>query len=137
MIRRSLSRSEENWLAQTASVGNPARSYGVPFRSDEINIPLKVDQELEYKVKMQPGGTLVYSWEVDKGTVYYDFHGEPPENPKNAQSYAADVASKASGSLIAPFAGIHGWFLQNQEGWPVVVRLKMTGFYDLQNVPAK
>lgn len=117
--------------------GAPARSYEVPFRSDEVAIPLRVDEQLEYKVKMQPGGTLIYSWDVDEGDVFYDFHGESAEDPTTAHSYSADVSSQSSGSLIAPFAGIHGWFLQNLEDSPVIVRLKMSGFYELRDVAAK
>ena len=124
--------------AQAASTTSPlAHTYPATFRSDVIDIPLRADEELEYKVKMQPGGTLVYSWSVNKGTVYYDFHGEPPDDPKKSQSYGVGTAAQANGSLIAPFAGIHGWFLQNQEGEPVVVRLKVSGFYELQDVPLK
>jgi hypothetical protein len=81
---------------------------------------------------MQPGGTLVYSWSVNKGMVYYDFHGERPEDPDHAQSYAMDTTTHANGSLIAPFAGIHGWFFQNEEGEPVLITLKMSGFYELR-----
>jgi hypothetical protein len=112
------------------TAGMAARAYGLPFRSDEIKIPLKVDEELEYKVRMQAGGTLVYSWQTDMGTVYYDFHGDP-NDPTKSESYAADVGSKYNGSLIAPFTGIHGWFLQNQEAEPVVVTIHMSGFYEL------
>ncbi len=109
------------------------RSYGKPFRADTIKIPLRGDQELEYKVRMQPGGTLVYSWSTNKGMVYYDFHGQPPGDPEKAFSYATGVANQANGSLIAPFAGIHGWFLQNQEGEPIVVTIRMSGFYELRD----
>lgn len=91
-----------------------ARVFG-SFRTDEVKIPLGPDGEIEYKVKMQPGGTLVYSWTVNKGNVYYDFHGERPEDPKHALSYGEGTEAQAHGSLIAPFAGIHGWFFQNQE----------------------
>jgi len=118
--------------APAGSPGNPARFYGATFRSDEIQIPLKPDEELEYKVRLRPGGTLIYSWSTSKGMVYYDFHGEPAD-PKKSQSYATGVTNRLSGSLIAPFAGIHGWFLQNQEGDPIVVTLKMSGFYELRD----
>lgn len=120
-------------LAAVTAAGAPARSYQLPFRSDEVTIPMKPDGELEYKVKMQPGGTLVYSWAADHGTVYYDMHGERPEDPDHAQSYGTGISASANGSLIAPFAGIHGWFLQNQEGTPIVVTLKMSGFYELRD----
>jgi len=119
-------------LAAVTAAGAPARSYRLPFRSDEVKIPMKPDGELEYKVKMQTGGTLVYSWAADHGTVYYDFHGEKPDDPDHAQSYGTGVSAAGNGSLIAPFAGIHGWFLQNQEGTPIVVTLKMSGFYELR-----
>lgn len=118
--------------AKPADAGSAARFYSVPFRSDTIQIPLKGDEELEYKVRMRPGGTLVYSWSTNKGTVYYDFHGEPPDDPKKSQSYATGIDKSGNGSLIAPFAGIHGWFLQNQEGEPIVVTVKMTGYYELR-----
>ncbi len=77
----------------------------------------------------------MYSWSVNKGMVYYDFHGERPEDPEHAQSYGEGTGTQAHGSLIVPFAGIHGWFLQNQEGEPVVVRLRMSGFYELREAP--
>jgi len=120
-------------LAALTAAGAPARSYQLPFRSDEVKIPMKPDGELEYKVRMQPGGTMVYSWAADHGTVYYDFHGEKPTDPDHAQSYEMGTAAQYNGSLIAPFAGIHGWFLQNQEGTPIVVTLKMSGFYELRD----
>ena len=41
------------------------------------------------------------------------------------------TGSKASGSLIAPSLGIHGWFFQNNSEVPVVVHLHIAGFYEL------
>src|ERR1019366_640401 len=80
------------------SAGAPARFYKLPFRSDEIKIPLKPDGEIEYKVRMQPGGTLIYSWAADHGTVYYDMHGERSEDPEHAQSYGTGISATGNGS---------------------------------------
>jgi hypothetical protein len=33
--------------------------------------------------------------------------------------------------LTAPFTGIHGWYLRNDADEPIVVRLKVAGFYEL------
>ncbi len=33
--------------------------------------------------------------------------------------------------MVAPFDGIHGFYLQNQSEKPVQVRLRIAGFYDL------
>ena len=111
-----------------------AHTYTVPFRSDEIAIPLGKDGELEYKVRMQPGGTLIYSWKCAE-PLYIDFHGESDKHPSNATSYTVtQEAKEGNGSLIAPFAGIHGWFFQNQTDHVTVIHLKMSGFYEL--IPA-
>ena len=36
---------------------------------------------LEYKYRMEKGGSLVYSWK-STGVVKFDFHGEPVGAPK-------------------------------------------------------
>lgn len=115
-----------------------AHTYPRPFRTDTIDIPLKAAEqtgsELEYKVQMQAGQTLVYSWSVDAPPeeFYTDFHSEMRPAPKETViSHKADVGISANGSLVAPFGGIHGWYFQNQSLKPVVVHLKISGFYDL------
>ena len=108
-----------------------AHTYKVPFRTDDVDIPIGKFGELEYKVHMQPGGTLIYSWKSPE-SMYIDFHGESDKDPDNAVSYTiTQEAKEAHGSLIAPFAGIHGWFYQNQSENPTVIHLKMSGFYEL------
>ena len=108
-----------------------AHTYTVPFRTDEIAIPIGKDGELEYKVHMQPGGTLIYSWKCAE-PLYIDFHGESDKDPGNATSYTVtQEAKEGNGSLIAPFAGIHGWFYQNQTDRVTVIHLKMSGYYEL------
>ena len=111
-----------------------AHTYTVPFRNDDVDIPLGKDGELEYKVHMQAGGTLVYSWKCPE-PLYIDFHGEADKDPGKAVSYTVtQEAKEGHGSLIAPTTGIHGWFYQNQTDHVTVIHLKMSGFYEL--VPA-
>ncbi len=114
-----------------------AHTYALPFRSDEIDIPIGKDGELEYKVRMQPGGTLIYSWKCPE-PLYIDFHGESDKDPNNAVSYTVtQEAQSGNGSLIAPFTGIHGWYFQNQTDHVTKIRLKMSGFYELIPAAAK
>ena len=131
----------------SAESGTPTRYYETQFRADTIDIPLLPEDagqnELEYKVRMKPGATLTYSWSVTGDEehpdwFYFDFHGESRpvpegENPTVVE-YLQTTGNSSSGSLIAPFEGIHGWYLQNQSDKPVVVHLKLAGFYEL--VPA-
>jgi hypothetical protein len=120
-----------------------ARSYSVPFRSDTIEIPLLPDgdrmrrNDLEYKVRMPKDATLIYSWTVE--TIpnplefYYDFHGHTvvDREEMTVATYKQDTGTSAHGALTAPFEGVHGWYLQNQSVNPVVVKLRISGFYEL------
>ena len=116
----------------------PARSYPAPFRTDTIDIPIKASgeegSELEYKVQMKAGESLVYSWIVDapKEEFYFDFHSEKRPSPKETViSHEQAVGIARNGALTAPFDGIDGWYFQNQSVKPVVVHLKLSGFYTL------
>jgi len=132
--------------ASTAAKGAPgaapvlAREYPTPFRTDTIDIPLKgaesTGSEIEYKVKMKAGQTLIYTWTVQAPPeeFYSDFHSQewPQKGPKEVViSHKTGTGLGANGSMVAPFDGIHGWYLQNQSVKPVVVHLKISGFYEL------
>lgn len=119
-----------------------AHEYDVPYRTDFVEIPLAASgdferrEELEYKVRMRKGATLVYEWSVNVENpeeFYYDFHGHTPGTPEQMQvaTYKQATGTHSAGSLIAPFDGVQGWFFQNQSVEPVVVRLKISGFYEL------
>ena len=126
-----------------AGENQTARYYDTPYRTDLIEIPLhgdEMDNDLEYKVRMKPGATLTYSWNVTGDEAhpewfYYDFHGESRPTPEGQRptviEYRKETGIASSGSLIAPFEGIHGWYLQNQSDKPVVVHLRLSGFYEL------
>jgi hypothetical protein len=128
--------------ATKAGTGPLAREYDISFRTDTIEIPLKSGDgrgnDLEYKVRMKQGATLIYEWSVSDITnpeeFYYDFHGHTLSETREAMTvatYKQATGLSAKGALTAPFDGVHGWYLQNQAVPPVVVRLKLSGFYEL------
>ena len=131
-----------------AETATPTRYYDTPFRTDLIEITLQPEEkgmnDLEYKVKMKAGATLTYSWTVTGDEehpdwFYFDFHAESRPIPAGQTQptvieYLQATGNKSAGSLIAPIDGIHGWYLQNQSDKPVVVHMKLSGFYEL--VPA-
>jgi hypothetical protein len=120
-----------------------AREYDQGFRADVIEIPLRAGgdstrgDELEYKVQMKKDATLIYEWSVadipKPDEFYYDFHGLTIEASKvmTVATYKQATGTSANSALTAPFDGVHGWFFQNQSANPVVVRVKISGFYDL------
>ena len=124
-----------------------AREYDIPFRSDVVEIPLGdflagADRsELEYKVRMKKDATLIYAWEVVGTTeprdFHFDQHGHTTPRPGEEMSvatYKQAFGLKQQGALTAPFDGIQGWQFSNSSERPVVVRLRLAGFYEL--IPA-
>jgi hypothetical protein len=125
-----------------ASTVTATKFYATPFRSDFVDIALSSandnleGSELEYKVKMKAGDSLIYSWTApditDPEEFYFDFHGESPPAPEvKVVEYLQSTGKASNGMLVAPMDGVHGWYLQNQSAAPVVVRLKLSGFYEL------
>lgn len=122
--------------AASASSEKPFVSHSVEIRLAPGADPERRD-ELEYKVRMEKGAAYVYSWEVveidNPQHFYSDFHGHTAEKagPMTVGEYRKAQGSTDNGRLIAPFAGVHGWYFQNQSARPVIVRLRLAGFYTL------
>ncbi len=135
----------ENEIDPNAGSVQRAREFPTPWRTDVVEIPLTAmdlgvqGAQLEYKFHLPKDGTLIYSWEVigadDPKAFEFDFHGHTvPKLAKEEMvvaTYKKGHALSGNGALIAPFEGIHGWFLSNDTGKPVVVRIKAAGFYEL------
>jgi hypothetical protein len=113
------------------------REYSAAYRTDEIDIPLGPFGELEYKLGLEEGDSIVYQWDAvdleDSEMLYAEFHGhtEPVNNVGDLMYYRYAAGASERGTLVAPFSGIHGWYLRNDGERPIVVRLKVAGFYEL------
>ena len=107
------------------------QSRPAQYRSDTIEIRMAPEEELEYKAVLQQNQVMVYSWQVDKGDVYFDFHADAFEAPQDFWvRYQEGEGSGANGSLTAPFGGNHGWYWLNYNDFPVTIRLQVSGYYD-------
>ena len=84
--------------------------------------------------RLDKGEALLYSWKAT-GPVNVEFHAEPDGAPRGyAQTYEkTDRQTTASGTLTAPFAGIHGWYWENTTDQPVTVTLTSAGYYNLSH----
>ena len=113
------------------------RDQAGEFRSDTIEIPLDAYGELEYKLGIEEGAAIVYEWDVvdmeNPDLLYAEFHGhtEPVDGTGDLMFYRKAEGGSEQGSLVAPFSGIHGWYLVNGSDSAVVVRLRVAGYYDL------
>jgi hypothetical protein len=144
LLQLSRPKEVEVALPTGAASNSLARFYPMEFRTDTVEVPLAAAgdadgrDDLEWKVHMQEGTTLVYSWSVDAppDEFYFDMHGESPPTPDvKVVTYQKGAGVASNGSIVAPFDGIHGWYLQNQSERPVVVHLKLSGFYQMPEDP--
>jgi hypothetical protein len=100
-----------------------------------ITIPARGDKE--YKLYINKGAAIDYSWKTDGEALFYDFHGEPSGDTTGYfESFKKSTDSHDEGSLVAPFNGTHGWYWRNKASSPVVITLKVRGEY-LQQDSAK
>jgi hypothetical protein len=144
-IARLWAPEEKTVDANSAASGPAAKIYeDIPMRTDVVEIPLTdfmggaKGSELEYKVRMKQGSTMVFEWEAigtDKqNDIHFDFHGHTTpagSEPMTVATYKQGYALKQTGAITAPFDGIQGWQFTNGGDTAVVIRVKFTGFYDL------
>lgn len=102
---------------------------------DRVRITLQPGQGIEYKFVMRAGQTLEYGWS-SAAVVYWDFHAEEEgKDPDEFTRYAEGRSAGETGTLVAPFAGRHGWFWRNDGADPVTLTLETRGEYEILGVP--
>ncbi|MEX0619368.1 MAG: hypothetical protein WDZ76_03345 [Pseudohongiellaceae bacterium] len=112
----------------------PVEEQAVVHRTDYVEFLLEPFQSVEYKYQMEMDAPMVFTWVAD-GELIYDMHAEPEElGEEYAESFDQGTAMESMGSYHAPFAGIHGWFWENQKFATVTVRLFTSGFYSTSTV---
>jgi hypothetical protein len=123
-----------NASTSTATPGQSAIIVGQekPFAHEAVDFVLAPREGIEYKYRLEKGEVLLYSWKAT-APVNYELHAEPDGGPRGyAQSYEkVDATREASGTLTAPFSGIHGWFWENTTDQPITVTLQSSGYYNL------
>lgn len=104
-----------------------------PIESRTLTIRLELDQQTEVKALLRAAKVIEYTWRTDGGLVYCDMHGhDPAAGADFFVRYREDQegTTEATGSLVAPFDGEHGWYWLNLHDGPVTITLTVTGFFD-------
>ncbi len=112
---------------------NPAihQDETTPPQTLTLTISIGPEQETEIKTVLGEGKMILYSWEVDRGDIYSDFHGHSPELGTDFWVRYEEHQEGAGndGSLVAPFEGEHGWYWLNYNEYPVEVTLTVNGYF--------
>jgi hypothetical protein len=81
-----------------AALPASARVLLQPFRRDAMDLTLAAHGELQYRIGMDAGATLVYSWSTGHRPVSYQFAGQKPGR-----------AGEAHGAFLAQSSGWYTW----------------------------
>jgi hypothetical protein len=109
---------------ERAGAASRPREYHVDSRA----LPLGPGQSFEFKYRLDKSSGMVYAWTAN-ARLKYEFHGEPSDRALQVQSYEKSEGDFASGTLTAPFTGIHGWYWENTSNAPVTISLTSAGFF--------
>ncbi len=107
-----------------------------PFLQGSYEIFVPAYSALEHKIGMREGDIVVYSWEAEMpepALLTAEFHGHTERQgsePGLVMFYKIHNDAQERGTLIAPFDGVHGWYLNNESDQDVVVILNVSGFYE-------
>jgi hypothetical protein len=104
------------------------------FMQETVEFKVAPREGMEYKYRLDKGEVLLYSWKTT-APVNVEFHAEPDGAPRGyAQTYEkTDRQTEASGTLNAPFSGIHGWYWENTTDQEITVTLTSAGYYNLSH----
>lgn len=116
--------SDNTWWEQKAE-----------WKTETYEIPLAAGMQLEHMLRMNEGDMIVYHWTVamdEPSKLTAEFHGHTERTgtaPGTVMFYSKHTNGKESGSLRAPFTGVHGWYLNNESAQDIVVRLEVAGYF--------
>ena len=105
------------------------------YKTGTYEIPVASNEALEFKLGVLEGDSISYEWSVDMQNtdlLEVEFHGHTDrvgEEPGLLMFYTIHNEGRESGTLTAPFSGIHGWYLKNTSEEDIVVVLNVAGFY--------
>lgn len=107
------------------------------FSSDTIEIPILANSDLEYMLDMRKGYAVAYKWEAldlaNPESLLAEFHGHTirtSDAPGDVMFYKQGRSASSQGYLVAPFDGVHGWYLSNETSNDITVLLTLSGFYE-------
>ena len=105
---------------------------GRAYQNETVEFTLAAGDSFEYRYRLDKGEALLYSWKAS-GPVNYEFHAEPDGAPRGyAETYEKKNATEtASGTLTAPFSGIHGWYWENTSDQDITIAVSAAGFYNM------
>lgn len=130
---KDLSSSDDSAVSSdnAATAGRFGQTMDGPPRTEEYQIFLVPGADLEFKLNIEAETPVHYTWQIEGEPVIYDLHGEPFDGPDGCfESYDEGRSAGASGWFVTPFAGTHGWYLNNDGAKLAIFRATVTGYFE-------
>ncbi|MEJ7779275.1 MAG: hypothetical protein WKF68_06765 [Daejeonella sp.] len=122
-------------VKRPAEADKPAPAEQLDEREDRVQVTVPAGKGIEYKINMLKHGKIKYEWTTNKGTVYFDFHGEVKQAKEAKavyfESYTIAYSNNMVGTFLSPYEGKHGWFFRNDSSTDIIVTLRLKGQYIL------
>ncbi|MGQ9427106.1 hypothetical protein ACXYTJ_14880 [Gilvimarinus sp. F26214L] len=106
------------------------------YQESEYEILVLNQSAREFKLALNEGDSIVYEWsvEMDKPELLTaEFHGHTDrvgEEPGTVMFYKIHTDGREQGALVAPFDGIHGWYLKNDSDQDIHIKLRVAGYHE-------
>lgn len=94
---------------------------------DTVTFTLEPGDTAEIKMTMEEGGVVDYAWTAEGGRVNFDLHAH--SGGESIDYERGSGATDGEGSIVAPFAGEHGWFWRNRDSTPITMTIQVRGDY--------
>ncbi|MFT7617874.1 MAG: hypothetical protein ACI97A_001513 [Planctomycetota bacterium] len=118
-------------------IGSPySTGLDEPFKSESFEFTLEPGKGVEYMFDMKKSAILFYSWSSETNELIVDFHGHPkPEDKEDYPEnfwfrYERHGVKENNGKVVAPIAGMHGWYFKNKSRSTAKITLKAAGDYN-------
>ena len=100
-------------------------------RNHEITFELSPYEFVEWKYEVKEGSVLLYAWSAAED-VLFELHGHPNAYlDEGAMAHDSGRENQQAGTFVAPFDGVHGWYWENRNPFPITLTLKASGYFDL------
>ena len=112
-------------------VGALTTQSGGVYR-DQSSFWLAPFESVEFKYTLSEGQSMVFDWRaksIATADVIYEMHSEVDADPEQSVTFALGRGESQSGTFVAPFDGVHGWYWENRGTEEVEVVLEATGFF--------
>jgi hypothetical protein len=127
--------AKDGWREYPLAAG-VVKMQPAKFKSETIDIPVPQASELEYKLAMKKGDTIVYSISygglTQPADMLVEFHGhtEQVDGVGDLMYYSKTEGVTEHGAFTAPWDGIHGWYLKNNGANDLTAKLEVAGYYE-------